>query len=509
MTTAGNGWQEDTYPVAGSWVTLRGVVSTFYLDKGDQITVRWSTFWESMTEFGYVRPVRDSDIPDADRRFPTVAEVLQLIGQRATTLPGERIWSSRVEGTELFLRVGVTLEESREVAVAWEELDSLVLAMEDVERRVQYLGEEAEDALRAAVAPLQTELIDYNGIASAAALVALDAAEESKRSAGESGQSAYMIAVSRGFEGTEEEWLASLTGPEGPQGPRGPAGEQGPQGERGPQGIQGVQGDPGPRGEIGPEGPRGPEGPKGDKGDTGDLGPRGEDGTSVTVTGTVATVADLPEGLSEGNSGEGYVTADDGHLHVWGGDAWTDVGEVRGPEGPQGPRGERGPQGIQGERGDLGPEGPEGPRGPQGIQGEIGPQGERGPAGADGPEGRQGEMGPEGPRGPEGPQGERGPEGPPGADGPKGDPGTTEWEGITGRPTEFNPTAHEHTLADLPEARTALDGKAPAEHTHTVDGLPEVKAALASRPTSPTVKQILRVSALPSSPDPSTLYLVV
>ena len=50
------------------------------------------------------------------------------------------------------------------------------------------------------------------------------------------GKSAYAIAVSHGFVGTEEEWLASLkgeTGPEGPQGETGATGEQGPKGEDG------------------------------------------------------------------------------------------------------------------------------------------------------------------------------------------------------------------------------------------------------------------------------------
>lgn len=35
------------------------------------------------------------------------------------------------------------------------------------------------------------------------------------------GRSAYQVAVDGGFEGTEEEWLASLVGPIGPQGPTG------------------------------------------------------------------------------------------------------------------------------------------------------------------------------------------------------------------------------------------------------------------------------------------------
>lgn len=38
---------------------------------------------------------------------------------------------------------------------------------------------------------------------------------------GPQGKSAYQVAVDNGFEGTEEEWLATLVGPQGPQGPPG------------------------------------------------------------------------------------------------------------------------------------------------------------------------------------------------------------------------------------------------------------------------------------------------
>lgn len=61
------------------------------------------------------------------------------------------------------------------------------------------------------------------------------------------GYSAYEIAVQNGFEGTEEEWLASLKGERGDQGIQGP---QGIQGETGPQGVQGEQGVQGPKGET-------------------------------------------------------------------------------------------------------------------------------------------------------------------------------------------------------------------------------------------------------------------
>ena len=47
---------------------------------------------------------------------------------------------------------------------------------------------------------------------------------------GVDGTSAYQIAVSNGFAGTEEEWLASLVGPQGIQGETGPAGADGTDG---------------------------------------------------------------------------------------------------------------------------------------------------------------------------------------------------------------------------------------------------------------------------------------
>ncbi len=96
----------------------------------------------------------------------------------------------------------------------------------------------------------------------------------------EDGESAYDLAVKKGFEGTEEEWLLSLIGPRGKSlefhwngtqlGIR-VEGEttytytelKGEKGDKGEQGIQGVQGPKGDRGE------QGIQGPKGDKGDTG------------------------------------------------------------------------------------------------------------------------------------------------------------------------------------------------------------------------------------------------
>ncbi|WP_313429803.1 hypothetical protein [Siminovitchia terrae] len=47
---------------------------------------------------------------------------------------------------------------------------------------------------------------------------------------GEPGDSAYEIAVKNGFEGTEQEWLASLKGPKGDPGPKGADGKDGKDG---------------------------------------------------------------------------------------------------------------------------------------------------------------------------------------------------------------------------------------------------------------------------------------
>lgn len=103
---------------------------------------------------------------------------------------------------------------------------------------------------------------------------------------GKDGKSAYEIAVKNGFEGTEEEWLASLKGADGTMtfeeltdeqreslrgekgeqgipGPQGEKGEQGERGERGPQGEQGIQGIQGVQGIQGIQGEKGDKGEKG------------------------------------------------------------------------------------------------------------------------------------------------------------------------------------------------------------------------------------------------------
>ena len=327
-----------------------------------------------------------------------------------------------------------------------------------------------------------------------------------KGATGADGKSAYQIAVEKGFEGDETAWLASLKGAKGEQGEAGPEGKQGPQGiqgEVGPAGAQGIQGIQGPAGEQGAQGIQGEKGPKGDaftyadfteeqlaalkgadgaqgiqgpagksayqiaveqggldgvdeaewiaslqgpKGDKGDQGPAGEkgaDGTSVNIVGSVTSSTELAN-ITSVQKGEGYITTDDGHLHVYNGTSFVDVGEIRGPKGEQGAKGDQGIQGPAGEQGIQGPAGEQGPKGDafkytdfteEQLAGLKGPKGDPGEAGPQGPQGIQGEQGPAGEAGPKGdvfkytdfteeqlaglkgPKGDQGPAGEKGADG--------------------------------------------------------------------------------------------
>lgn len=140
------------------------------------------------------------------------------------------------------------------------------------------------------------------------------------------GKSAYEIASDNGFDGTQEEWLASL------KGEKGDTGAQGPQGE------------------------------KGEKGDTGATGASGTDGKDG-ADGTSVTVKSVSESTDDG--GSNVVTFSDGKT-------LTVKNGSKGEKGDTGAKGDQGEQGIQGEKGDAGP------------QGEKGDKGDTGAAGADG-----------------------------------------------------------------------------------------------------------------------------
>ena len=99
---------------------------------------------------------------------------------------------------------------------------------------------------------------------------------------------AYEIAVRNGFEGTEEEWLASLKG------------------EKGPKGDTGATGPQGPKGDTGATGPRGPQGDKGDKGDRGEPGYTPKKGVDYW---TEDELEDIPDRVSQLANDVGYVTS--------------------------------------------------------------------------------------------------------------------------------------------------------------------------------------------------------
>lgn len=117
---------------------------------------------------------------------------------------------------------------------------------------------------------------------------------------GYNGYSAYELAVLSGFEGTLDEWIASLQGEKGDQGVQGQKGDKGDKGDQGEVGPMGEKGD---RGETGPQGPRGIpgrnglDGDQGERGEPGPMGPKGERGEQ----GPVGPTPDMTEFKTEIN----------------------------------------------------------------------------------------------------------------------------------------------------------------------------------------------------------------
>lgn len=131
--------------------------------------------------------------------------------------------------------------------------------------------------------------------------------------------SAYAIAVEHGFEGTEEDWLASL---------------------------------------------------KGEKGDQ---------GTGLDLRGLIASTDELPE-PEESIPGQAYLVGTEENNVLWFFDEnenqYRPAGPLRGEMGPQGPKGDKGDTGAQGPRGETGETGARGPKGETGDTGAQGPKGD-------------------------------------------------------------------------------------------------------------------------------------
>jgi hypothetical protein len=153
-------------------------------------------------------------------------------------------------------------------------------------------------------------------------------------------------------------------GPAGPQGTIGPRGPQGPQGNSGPQGPQGAKGDPSTV--PGPQGVPGPVGPQ---------GAAGQNGQSIHITSGQADAATI-QALPSPKQMDAHIAVDTGHLWVYEGTSWVDVGNVTGPKGDTGPQGAQGAQGPRGVPGaDSTVAGPQGAKGDQGDPGARGAQG--------------------------------------------------------------------------------------------------------------------------------------
>lgn len=182
--------QSHDYPAIGASVTIRGLVSTQYLHRNQTMIVRWSEFWEAMADYGYIAPVSVEDNPDADRVFPTLKQVSDLIATYATTQPGERILGVRAVGDTLYVRVGTSVELSREYPVVvpnWAAINQSVAAA----------AQSAADAAASAAAAqtsMENTQADVNAAANAAAQSVRDQLAQYTTQSGENADDAESAA---------------------------------------------------------------------------------------------------------------------------------------------------------------------------------------------------------------------------------------------------------------------------------------------------------------------------
>jgi formylglycine-generating enzyme required for sulfatase activity len=82
-------------------------------------------------------------------------------------------------------------------------------------------------------------------------------------------------------------------------------------------------------------------------------------------------------------------------------------------------------------------------------------------------------------------------------------PIVTTWEGLTGKPSTFPPSAHSHAIGDVTGLQTALDGKAASSHTHTIANVTGLQSALDAKATPADVTSAVAsvVNAAPASLD--------
>lgn len=193
------------------------------------------------------------------------------------------------------------------------------------------------------------------------------------------GPSAYEVAVSNGYVGTESAWLLTLRGEQGPPGPVGPQGQQG---------LQGLPGQNGTPGQMGPAGPSAYQHAQ-SLGFTGTLqqwldslrGPAGAGLPSGGVTGQVVVKTDAGTAWADYAGGSGTEGLSAYEVAVVNGFSGTETQWLASLKGPIGPVGATGPQGNPGPTGATGATGPAGPIGLRGPQGAVGERGPIGPMG--------------------------------------------------------------------------------------------------------------------------------
>lgn len=141
------------------------------------------------------------------------------------------------------------------------------------------------------------------------------------------GKSAYAIAVSHGFKGTEQEWLDSLRGPQGPEGVPGPPGSKGEPFKYTDFTAEQLAALKGPKGDRGEpfkytdftaaqlEALRGPQGPKGEPLRFDDLtesqkqqlkGPKGDSISGASAVKSYDVIWGIARAGERGN-GRGYL----------------------------------------------------------------------------------------------------------------------------------------------------------------------------------------------------------
>ena len=170
------------------------------------------------------------------------------------------------------------------------------------------------------------------------------------------------------YEDFTPEQLAGLKGETGDTGPAGPKGDTGDKGETGEIGSKGDTGETGATGEKGEQGPKGDTGDTGATGDTGPAGAKGDTGATgigTTIKGSYNTYQELINAHPTGNATDSYLV--NGSLYVWNGNAWENVGNIKGEKG------DTGATGTQGIKGDTGSTGPQGVKGDTGATGATGP----------------------------------------------------------------------------------------------------------------------------------------